>query len=302
MEPGSTNHDGPVSKDFALVRDDRGRTDFDLYTAWSPRIREAYLSSGADGLIANYARGFVGADIEFVRDLPLRRLDLLDRGITDLTPLHDLGATLEELHVQSHPGSHIDLSLVPGLRVLSCAWDQVKDTIDRTDRLEELFLAPYPETDLNPISHLTSLRILRMKERPRVRSLAGVEAMPWLAWLGIYGSPIEDISALERLRSPILDRLDLASCRHIPSLDPVAGLHGLRELDLSEGGTLPSLGPIAALTRLERLYLYGSTKVADRDLSPLLGLNRMKDLRMKNRRHYTPSVNGVRAHLGLEQW
>ena len=31
-------------------------------------------------------------------------------------------------------------------------------------------------------------------------------------------------------------------------------------------------------------------------------MNRMKDLRMMNRRHYKPSVNEVRAHLGLEQW
>ncbi|MBT9257680.1 hypothetical protein KMZ30_19070 [Phycicoccus sp. KQZ13P-1] len=68
-----------MTHDFALVRDDRGRTDFDLYTSWSPRIREAYLSSGADGLIANYARGFVGTDIDFVRGLPLRRFELLDR-------------------------------------------------------------------------------------------------------------------------------------------------------------------------------------------------------------------------------
>ncbi|MBT9257681.1 hypothetical protein KMZ30_19075 [Phycicoccus sp. KQZ13P-1] len=216
--------------------------------------------------------------------------------------MHDLGATLEELHVQAHPGTHLDLTLLPRLRVLSCAWDQVKDTIERTDRIEELLLSPYRKDDLRPVSHLTSLRTLRMKERPRVRSLDGVESMPWLAWLGIYGAPLEDITALERLRSPVLNRLDLASCPRIPSLDPVGGLHGLRELDVSDGGTLPGLSPIAALTALERLYLYGSTKIADGDLSPLLGLKRMRDLRMMNRRHYTPSVNAVREHLGLEPW
>lgn len=289
-----------MTHDYALVRDDRGRTDFDLHSAWSPRIHEAYLSSGADGLIANYARGFVGADIDFVRDLQLRRFDLLDRGITDLSPIHDLGATLEELRVQSNPDAHVDLTLLPRLRVLACAWDQVKDTIERTDHIEELFLSAYREADLRPTSHLTSLRTLRMKQRPGVRSLAGVEAMPWLTWLGIYGAPLEDITALERLRSPVLNQLDLDACRRIPSLDSVGFLHGLRELDISEGGTLPSLAPIAALTGLERLHLYGSTKIADGDLSPLLGLQRMKDLRMMNRRHYAPSVTAVREHLGLE--
>jgi hypothetical protein len=75
-------------------------------------MRQAFFGSGADGLVANYARGFVGSDIEFVRDLPLRRLDILHRGITDLTPVHDLGSTLGEFRVQAAPGSHIDLTLL----------------------------------------------------------------------------------------------------------------------------------------------------------------------------------------------
>lgn len=48
-EARPTVNDGSVSHDFALIRDNKGRLDFELCTAWSPRIREAYLSSGADG-------------------------------------------------------------------------------------------------------------------------------------------------------------------------------------------------------------------------------------------------------------
>lgn len=198
----------------------------------------------------------------------MRRLNVLDRGILDLTPVHDLGSTLEELRVQSAPGSHIDLALLPMLKVLSCGWDQVSSSIAHAEQIEDLFLSPYTEADMTPLRHLTSLRSLQMKQRPRVRSLDGVKAMPWLARLGIYGAPLDDTSALARLSSPVLSRLDLASCRRLTSLTDLSGLIGLRELDVSESGSIASLGPIAELTRLEQLYLYGSTTIADGDLTP----------------------------------
>ncbi len=74
---------------------------------------------------------------------------------------------------------------------------------------------------------------------------------------------------------------------------------GLRQLDVSEGGALESLRPIADLHLLERLYLYGSTEVTDGDLTPVLGMARMRDFRMMNRRHYAPSVNQVKAQLAI---
>ena len=76
---------------------------------------------------------------------------------------------------------------------------------------------------------------------------------------------------------------------------------GLRELDVSESGSLDSLGPIAGLTGIQRLYLYGSTTIADGDLTPLLSMTRMRDLRMMNRRHYRPTVDGIRAQLASNE-
>lgn len=286
---------------FAITHDGLGRADFDLHGGWSPAMRQAFLNSGADGLVANYARGFVSSDIGFVRDLPLRRLTILHRGITDLTPVHDLGSTLEEFRVQAAPSSHIDLTLLPMLRVLACTWHQVKHTIGAADRLENLSLSPYRELDVTPLMHLTSLRSLRMKQRPGVRSLDGIENMPWLAHLGVYGAPLEDTSALARLSSPVLSRLHLAPCRRLTSLADLSGLIGLRELDVSESGALASLTPVAGLTQLESLHLYGSTAIADGNLTPLLAMTHLHDLRIMNRRHYTPTVDQVRAQLGLQQ-
>jgi hypothetical protein len=84
-------------------------------------------------------------------------------------------------------------------------------------------------------------------------------------------------------------------------LTDLSGLIGLRELDVSESGSLDSLAPIVGLTGLERLYMYGSTTIADGDLTPLLGMTQMRDLRMMNRGHYQPTLGSIRAQLGLSE-
>lgn len=262
-------------------------------------MHRAFTSSGADGLVANYARGFVGRDLEFVRDLPLRRLNVLARTIRDLSPIYDLSASLQEFHVQAGSMTRIELGALPHLRALSCAWDQVADTIGDASGIEDLFLGSYGGPDLTPIAHLTALRSLRMKDRPAIRSLEGVEALPWLAELGIYSAPLSDTSALARISSPILSVLALQACRRVTSVSDLSGLIGLRTLNLAEGGSLVSLRPIAGLRLMERLDLYGSTKIADGDLTPLLGMTSLHDLRVMSRRHYNPSVADVKAKLGI---
>jgi hypothetical protein len=117
--------------------------------------------------------------------------------------------------------------------------------------------------------------------------------------LARYLAPLEDITAVAQIGSPVLTELVLASCRWITSLSAMSSLIGLRRLDVSEGGIIESLKPIADLRLLEQLYLYGSTKIADGDLTPLLGMTRMRDLRIMNRRHYVPSTQIVQARLGL---
>ena len=54
---GFVRHDAVVDQEFVVVPDHEGRLDFDLRTAWSPRMLDAFLASDADGLVANYALG-----------------------------------------------------------------------------------------------------------------------------------------------------------------------------------------------------------------------------------------------------
>ncbi len=130
-----------MGKGYVVTSDDAGRIDFDLQSAWSAQTRQAFMASGADGLVLNYARGFIGHDLEFIRDLHLRRLNVLARTIRDLSPIYGLSATLAELHVQAGSMTRIDLTALPHLRALSCSWDQVAETIGYASGIEDLFLS-----------------------------------------------------------------------------------------------------------------------------------------------------------------
>lgn len=291
---------GRVSPDFAFRELPQGGIEFELLGLWSPEAAAAFRESGADRLVANYARGFVARDLRFLVGLPLRGLEVLARTIDDLGPIHELGDTLESLAMTTGSGTQIDLSRLPQLRDISCDWRQVADSIAETDALERVSLLAYDCKDLQRLAHLRHLRALRMKERPALRTLEGVQRLSWLDTLEIYMAPLHDITALAEATPPVLRALALSGCMQITDLDAVAACEALEELDVSECGAMTSLSPIAGLDRLHRLHLYGSTRVVDGDLAPLLGLHRLRDLRMASRRNYTPSLAEVKRQLGLE--
>ncbi|MFZ2504552.1 MAG: hypothetical protein WAW88_17960 [Nocardioides sp.] len=280
---------------MSFVLEPRGQgVDLVVTGDWSPAAREALESGRADGLVLNYAKGFREQPIDFINGLPIRKLDLLARSVSDLSPVYSLGSTLQELRVQSDPRAVIELEGLPRVRTLAASWPQVRASILFAPQIEDLALPSYSEPNLEPLSALTSLTSLVMKERPKLRSLDGLEAFPWLLRLGVFlASGLTDIGALERSQPPALQVLQLQSCKKITDIAPVAGCVSLNFLDLSEGGEILSVAPVSDLVNLERLYLYESTRVADGDLGPIARLPKLKDFRMQNRRGYSPSVKEI---------
>lgn len=261
---------------------------------WSPAATAALMDGRADGMVLNYARGFRTHDLAFLRGLPVRRLHLLARTVSDLSAVYWLAGGLVSLRVQSDPRAVIELDRLPLLRSVSATWAQVHGSICFAGRLEELFLLSYGESDLTPLAPATSLRSIVLKDRPAVRSLDGMQHLPQLIKLGVHLAPmLGDVAALQMSTSPRLTDLALPACRRIGDISPVAACTALQALDLSEGGDLPTVAVVGGLTELERLYLYGSTKVLDSDLSPIAGLPKLRDFRMQSRRTYSPSVRDI---------
>lgn len=260
---------------------------------WTAEAADALRSGRADGLDLNYAKGFKNTDLAFMEDWPLKRVSLLARTVKELGPLYRVASTLESLSVESGPAV-IDLGSFPHITDLAASWEQISDSVSKAHHLESLYAGSYTAEDLTPLQHNSRLKRIRMKDRPRLRSLRGVEQLPALDHLGIYlATSLHDFAPLRETTT--LRELHLESCRSLNDLTPIAASLGLRLLNVAECGDIVSLAPIAALLELEAVLLYGTTKIVDDDLTPLAGLPRLRELRMRSRRSYRPSVEQLHA-------
>lgn len=270
--------------------------EFVVTEPWTAESARIFREGRAHRLVLNYAHGFNEPTLDFLRGLPIRELEIIDRRLTNLEPIYSLAPTLESLDVTTKPDLKIRLTELPKLRSLGAAWAQVRDTISQVSGLDYVFLLAYTPDNLEPLSSHADLETLRMKDRPRLRSLAGLSHFPRLQRLGIYlASRLDDISEL-RGRSEIQE-LELVSCKKLSKINDLAECTGLRRLNIAESGDIESLSPLTGLINLEELHLHGSTKILDHDLTPIEGLPRLRVLGMMNRRGYSPSVDDLNRRI-----
>ena len=80
-------------------------------------------------------------------------------------------------------------------------------------------------------------------------------------------------------------------------LESLRELLSLRYLGIGECGDLPSATELQTLIALEVLSAWGSTCFVDGDLSVLTRLPALREVRMRNRRHYRPAVTEIPAAI-----
>ncbi len=249
-------------------------------------------------MVLNYALGYDEPDLRFLAYLPIRELVIMDPRITDLAPVCTLSPALELLHLTVDPTVRLDLTELPRLRDLRADWRQVADTFPAARDLRAVALGSYRPDDLQPLAPARRLTSISMKDRPNLRSLTGLGEFADLTRLGIFGAArLDDVSALWGRDG--IETLELQACQKLDSINALEQCTGLRILNLAEGGGIDSAAPLARLSKLEELYLYGSTVVVDGNLTPIAGLPRLQELRMQNRRHYRPSVREIQANLPI---
>ena len=282
--------------EYDLQKTEAG-TDLVLMGRWNKAAATVLEEGQADGLVLNYAKGFNEPDLRFLESWPIARLTILDRSIRDLSPVYRMSATLKELSIQTSPGAILDLKQLPDLTRLGASWGQVRDTINTLARLTHIFLLSFDSPDLTVFESNKALESIQMKDRPKIASLKGLSKLPRLEDLGIFfATRLKDLNDLES-GNDMLHTLQLEGCRGITNLEPMSHLRGLKFLNASDCGDIDSIRPVADLKRLEDFYLYGTTKILDNDLSPLLQLPHLRDVRIQSRRTYRPSVAEVTAFL-----
>ena len=263
---------------------------------WSEQIGRHFESGEAERLVLNDALGFEEPDLEFLRGLPIRQLEVIDRRLSDLDPIYSLGSSLTSLSLVTDPSLSLDLNELPALTDLAADWEQVHRTLAVAGGLRRLYLGHYKADDLGPLGTMTELVDLTLKDRPRLRSLTGLAQPVMLQRLCIsMAQRLEDTTALRQCTK--LRELQLEKCRRLFRLDDIRACAELEFLNLGDCGDLESLEPLRGLTKLEVLYLYGTTRILNSDLSPVAHLPRLHDFRMQDRRTYNPSVADIQAAL-----
>lgn len=280
---------------FQIERADSGTT-LVVTDSWTSEAERVVVSGRVDGLDLNYAKGFKNTDLAFFRDWPLKRVTVLARTVKDLSPIYRLSSTLEALSVDTGWASTLDLAELPALKTLSAGWEQVAKSISEAPLLQDLFIRGYSELNLDPFRWNSRLRRLRLKDRPQIQSLHGISSLPGLEHLGVYLAPLSDITAICELDPTQLRELHIESCR-VGSLEPVACATGLELLNASDCGDIASVEPIRLLQDLKVLWLFGTTRIVDGDLTPIAALPRLDELRMRPRKAYRPSVDDIQIQL-----
>jgi hypothetical protein len=258
---------------------------------WSDEAAQVLARGEADGLVLNYARGFEGKNLDFLEArLGVRRLKVLDRGIADLEPIERLAASLEELSVQAAEGAELDLMALTHLRAVAGEWALIGDTLGGVEELRSVITWRFSEVDLHAFRDHFGLKRLTIKEAPHLESLSGIGELPELAVLGIaMARRLSEISDVAGLAAPLRE-FELEDCPAFDAIEDIEPLVNLRFLGLSNCGDIESLAPLVSLKQLEEFHAWGSTRIVDSDLSPLLQLPRLREIRMRDRRTYEPRV------------
>lgn len=237
-------------------------------------------------------------DLGFLRRLTdLRGLVLNGDNIRELRTLEEL-TDLETLTLNTPRRPRLDLKFeaFPALKRIGLYWNAGFESLFSCASLEELWVFSPPDVDLKRFGMLDSLRRLELSEGRRLKQTTGIERLARLTFLGLYlQQGLQRLAGVNELSS--LVELALENCKSLKSIDAVSALTGLNTLKLADCGEISSLRPLANLSNLERFFAWGSTRIADGDLSVLTRLPQLRKIAMRSRREYRPSVEEVTLAL-----
>ena len=151
QETGFVLEDGPEGRTLVVTGD------------WTDRAAAALSVGVADGLVLNYARGYRGRNLEFLRSWPLPRLDVLARTIKDIEPIYRMADTLQDLGLTTAPNAAVDCARLPHLRWIAVEdWTQLRDSLASANGLHQVAVCGYLEDDLLAFAHSGEHRIVTL--------------------------------------------------------------------------------------------------------------------------------------------
>jgi Leucine-rich repeat (LRR) protein len=256
-----------------------------ITSEWSPEISRYLLANNIVELELNYAKGWRGKDLSFLKELPrLKAFKIIDWGISSVQPIHFLHE-LRKLEVMTYCKTAIQFSEFPHLEDCGLEWRSKSESICSCTTLKKLFVNRYKKKNVDAFSTLVNLESLAILNAP-VENLLGLRSVIRLGYLRLGNlRRLASLAGIEGLAA--LEELNVDTCRAVGSIDEVGSLSGLRKLHLSNSGGIESLKPLEKLSGLEWVTFTESTNITDGDISPLLHHRSLSRVSFQNRRHYS---------------
>jgi hypothetical protein len=252
---------------------------------WLPKYHDILAALGIENLAINYARGFTGANIDFLNHvLTIKGLEILVHHIPDCSPINSLHE-LRDLIIDVRPSTDVVYSNFPFLENCGLDWHHGASSIFACNLLHSLRISTYPGSDFSEFAHFQILHSLSLSSA-RTTSFREIGCLPNLRTLGLHH--IKNLSSLEGIEAARnIESLDITSTKNLRSIEAISSLHKLKKISFTNCGEIKSLAFLAELIDLESVTFYDSTVISDGNLAVLLGLPKLTNVRFKNRKHYT---------------
>ncbi len=282
------------SKPYSLLESDKGfGSILVLHGSWQSSFAEVLDGEGVRALRLSDRVGWPPEDLEFLRGMTLRSLEVCSDTRIDLTAVEAM-TSLEWLGLDCEATRPLDLSQLTGLTHALVTWPKrgIAHLLDRPE-LEHLSIEKYPHGDLRALE-ARRLKRLDLTSR-KLESLHGVSQLPSLVRFDLLDC--YKLESIDDLAGTSVEVLEIENCRKVGSLEPLQGHRSLRRLILNGCAGIESLEPLGSCEKLELVILGGNTNITTGDLALLLNNPRLKTFRFKNRRHYNLKSKDVDALL-----
>jgi hypothetical protein len=254
---------------------------------WSAAALDAAQAAEIKELELNYAKGWKGEELGFLRQLAgLEALEITDRTTNDVAVVNEV-ESLRRLKIFTYCKTELRFSQFPRLEECVLEWRPKAASLFEHRGIKKLFINKWNRgRDLTDFSGMTQLESLRLYSPTRLESLAGVESLSRLTWFELaMATRLTSLAGIESLTN--LEHLELHTCRKIRDISLVAALRRLRAFYLLNCGEIESIEPLRGLQDLEEFLFYESTNVLDGDLSPLQALPKLRSVAFMERPHYS---------------
>lgn len=231
----------------------------------------------------------------FSNRLFITGLDISDSfRIRNLSNLEEL-YTLSNLRTLSFRDSKfaIDFSRLPQLEKLILRYNKKLKNISALKNLKHILIESLNEGDLQLLSGLESLQILRLT-RGTFISTSGIEGLSKIERMDIhYQSKVQDISNINAL--PNLWKLHIERCKSLSNYSFLKGNTSIKDLFIDN---LDSIDFVPSMPNLEKIYFWCSK---DGNMSPLLESKSLKSIYFsQNKKYYSHTVQQIHELTGTK--